>query len=315
MQNVPVQGTLTGPAGSKPKRKKVDYTLLFLALPFVLFLFMFYYVQLFGWLYAFVDYKPGIGIFRQEFTGLSQFAKLFGTGSRFPVVFKNTLVYGVLGILASPVPVLFAVLLSEVRNRKFSRLIQTFTSFPNFISWILVYSICFMFFSTEGQVNMLLSSLGLMNEPSNLLGNADMAYLFQTLLGVWKGTGWSAIIYLAAIAGIDPELYDAAEIDGANRFQKVFHITLQSIKSTYFVLLVLGISGLMNAGFEQYYVFYNPLVSERLDVISTYVYRVGLGNGEISFATAMGLSQSVISIILLFTVNRIARKVLGNSII
>ena len=299
----------------KRKRKRVDLTLLLMALPFVLFILLFYYSQLFGWAYAFVDYVPGVSIFKQHFTGLKELASLFGPGSKFLLVFKNTLIYGVLSILVSPVPVAFAILLSEARGKRFSRVVQTVTSFPNFISWILVYSVCFMFFNSQGQINMVLSNIGLISEPTNILGDPDAAYLFQTVLGLWKITGWNAIIYLAAIAGIDSELYDAASIDGANRFQRIIHITVQGVKPTFFVMMVLQIGNMMNASFEQFYVFYNPLVSQRLDVIATYVYRVGLGNGQISFATAVGFSQSLISIILLFAVNKLAKHMSGNAII
>ncbi len=295
-------------------KKKIDYKLLLMALPFVLFLMVFYYAQLFGWLYAFVDYKAGKPILEQVFVGLKYFLKLFEPGSRFIVAFKNSLIYGLLGIVISPAPAIFAIFLSEITNSKIKRTIQTMSSFPNFISWILVYSICFMFFSTEGQISQLLIKLGLM-ESGNILSNANAAYLFQMFLGLWKSLGWNAIIYMSAITSIDPELYDAAAVDGANRFQKMYHITVKSIMPTFFILLVLSISSIANAGFDQYYVFYNPMVSEQLEVLPTYAYKMGIGNGQISFATAIGMTQSIISVILLFSVNRIAKKITGNSII
>lgn len=296
------------------RRRKIDYKLFLMALPFVIFLIMFYYVQLFGWVYAFFDFKPGVSILSQKFIGLANFQRLFSPGSNFPLAFRNTLIYGLLGILTSPVPVAFAIMISELRSNTLSRVIQTITSFPNFISWILVYAVAFMIFSNDGFMNTALAKLGNQN-PVNVLGNPRIAYVLQMLLGLWKGTGWCAIIYLAAISGIDHELYDAAAIDGANRFQRLFHITWQGIKPTFFILLVLNVSGLVSAGFDQYYVFFNPLVSDKLEVIATYVYRVGLGNGEYSFATAMGMFQSVISVILLFLVNFMAKKVTGSSIV
>lgn len=299
----------------KRKHKKSDYLLLMMALPFVLHLIIFYYAQLFGWAYAFVDYIPGKHIWEQDFVGLEYFKRLFQAGSRLTVAFRNTLIYGILGILTSVLPVIFAVFLSEIRNSKVKRIIQTMSSFPNFISWILVYSICFMLFSSDGQIIALLVSLGIMDEPSNLLANADVAYLFQTLLGIWKGLGWSSIIYVSAIAGVDPELYDAANVDGAGRFRRMFYITVPAIMPTFFVLLVMNVANIANTGFDQYYMFYNPMVSEQLEVISTYVYRIGIGSGEISLATAAGITQSLISIVLLFTVNKLAKKVTGNSVI
>lgn len=300
--------------GRAPAARK-DYTLLWLALPFALFLFVFYYAQLFGWVYAFTDYKPNKDVFHQTYVGFKYFFKLFAPGSRFPVAFRNTLIYGLLGILASPIPAVFAIFLSEMTARRAKRAIQTMSSFPNFISWILVYSVCFMFFSSEGQINKLLVDLGLVKSARNLLSNADAAYWFQACLGIWKGTGWNAIIYMSAIAGIDPELYAAADIDGANRYQKMWHITAKSILPTFFILLILNVSGLINAGFEQYYVFYNPMVSEQLEVLATYAYRIGLGNGEIAFGTAIGMTQSLISLALLFGINGLARKATGNAII
>lgn len=297
------------------KLKKSEVRLLLMALPFVLFIIVFYYAQLFGWLYAFMDYKAGKAVWEQTFVGLENFKKLFAHGSRFSVAFRNSMIFGVLGILTAPLPAVFAIFLSEIRNSKIKRTIQTMSSFPNFISWILVFSICFMFFSSQGQINQILVRAGILKESANLLSNADAAYIFQMLLGVWKSIGWSAIIYMSAIAGIDPELYDAADVDGANRFQKMLYITLQGILPTFFVLLVLNVSSIANAGFDQFYVFYNPMVSEQLEVLSTYAYRIGLGNGEISFATAIGMSQSIVSIVLLFTVNKLAKKLTGNSVI
>lgn len=299
----------------KARLKNVDYVLLFLTLPFVIFVIMFYYAQLFGWAYAFVDYLPGRPLFEQEFVGIKYFQKLFAPGSRFPMAFKNTLIYGVLSILFSPVPALIAVFMSELPKGKFSRLIQTATSFPNFISWVLVFSVCFMFFSVEGNITALLNRAGIWKDGYNLLGDAKATYLFQTLLGLWKSTGWTAIIYISTIAGIDPELYDAAAIDGAGRWQKMYHITIKSLLPTFFVMLVLSVSGLMNAGFEQFYVFRNAMVADNVEVLATFAYQIGIGNGEISYGTAISMSQSIISIVLLFSINKFAKKITGESVV
>lgn len=291
-----------------------DYRLFWMALPFALFVIAIYYAQLFGWVYAFTDYKPAKGLFEQTFVGLKYFRKLFAPGSLFPVAFRNTLIYGLLNILASPIALIFAVFLWEVPNSGVRRAIQTISSFPNFISWILVYSIAFMFFSSEGQITKIIEDLGC-SQVGNLLANERATYIFQTLLGVWKTTGWNAIIYLSAIAGIDQELYDAADVDGANRYQKMFHITVKSILPTFFILLILNIGGMMNAGFEQFYVFYNPMVADRAEILATYAYRVGLGRGEIAFGTAIGMTQSLISILLLAGGAWLGKKVTGKSIL
>ncbi len=299
----------------KKKHKKSEYILLLMALPFVLHTIIFYYAQLFGWAYAFVDYIPGKHIWEQDFVGLLYFERLFQAGSRLVVAFRNTLIYGVLGIATSVLPVIFAIFLSEVKNTKVKKAIQTMTSFPNFISWILVYSLCFMLFSSDGQIIGILVRIGIIDNPTNLLANADIAYIFQTILTVWKGLGWSAIIYMSTISGIDSELYNAANVDGANRFQRMLHITVPAVLPTFFVLLVMSVANIANAGFDQYYMFYNPMVSEQLEVIPTYVYRIGIGSGEISLATAAGITQSLISVTLLFTVNKLAKKVTGSSVI
>jgi ABC-type polysaccharide transport system permease subunit len=299
----------------KRKGEKIDLPLLLMALPFVIFIIMFYYAQLFGWAYAFVDYLPSRSIFEQDFAGLRYFAKLFAPGSRFPLAFRNTLAFGALGIACSPVPALVAVFLSELPKGKFSRMIQTATSFPHFISWVLVFSVCFMFFSIEGNISQLLASIEIWKEGYNLLADDSIVYMFQTLLGLWKGAGWTAIIYLSSISGIDPELYAAAAIDGAGRFHKMYHITIKSLLPTFFVMLVLNVSGLMNAGFEQFYVFKNAMVADRVEVLATFSYQIGVGNGEIAYGTAISMSQSVISIALLFGINRLAKKITGNSIV
>lgn len=301
--------------GGKPRQPGKDYRLFWMALPFALFIVVFYYAQLFGWVYAFTDYKPSKGILDQTYVGFKYFLKLFAPGSLFPVAFRNTLIYGLLNALAAPVALVFAVFLSEVPRPGVRRAIQTMSSFPNFISWILVYSIAFMFFSSEGQITKLLDGLGFSGGARNLMANADAAYLFQTLLGIWKSTGWSAIIYLSAIAGIDQELYDAADVDGANRYQKMYHITVKSVLPTFFILLILNIGGMMNAGFEQFYVFYNPMVADRLEILATYAYRIGLGSGEIAFGTAIGMTQSLISVLLLAGGAWLGRKISGNSIL
>lgn len=300
--------------GPKRKLKKSQRTLLLMTIPFMLFLVAFYYAQLFGWLYAFVDYNPGKRIWEMDFEGLRYFRKLFSANSGFSVALRNTLIYGFLGILMSPLPAIFAICLSELRSTKVKKAVQTLSSFPHFISWVLVYSVCFILFSSEGQITKLLVDLGIMKKSVNLLANEKIAYVFQMFLGIWKGLGWSAILYLAAIAGVDQELLDAASVDGANRFQRIWNVTVPAILPTFFILLIMNVASIFNAGFEQYYMFYNSMVSDKLDVIATYVYRRGLGNGEISYATAVGMVQSVISLILLFTANKLAKKATGNSI-
>lgn len=294
--------------------RRTDFRLLLLVMPFVIFLFMFHYAMLFGWTFAFVDYLPGRPVFSLPFVGLKYFEKLHSIGSRFPLAFKNTLVYGLLGVVFSPFPVIVAILMAELPKGAFSRAIQTATSFPNFISWILVFSISFVFFGIEGTITKILVRLGIWKEGYNLLGDEQATYMFQTLLGVWKGTGWTAIIYLSSISSIDTALYDAANIDGAGRFQRMYHITLKSLFPTYFVVMILNISSLMNAGFEQFYVFKNALVANRIEVLATFSYQIGIANGEISYGTAISIMQSMMSIFLLFSINSVAKRTMGNHV-
>lgn len=297
----------------KKKITKTQLTLLLLVLPFMAFWVMFYYAQLFGWLYAFVDYNPGKPLWEMDWQGLRHFKKMFSPNSGFDVAFRNTLIYGVIGVVSSPLPAIFAICLTEIRSVKLQKTVQVLSSFPNFISWVLVYSLCFIMFSTEGQMTRLFLRMGLMENAQSILSNEDAAYLFQTVLSIWKGLGWGAILYLSSIASIDQELLDAAAVDGAGRFQRIMNVTVPAMLPTFFTLLIMNIANMFRTGFEQYYMFYNTMVSDKLDVIATYVYRRGLGNGDISYAVAVGMIQSLISLVLLFAANKAAKKATGTS--
>ncbi|GIO14117.1 sugar ABC transporter permease [Cohnella xylanilytica] len=294
--------------------RKDGVKLLLMASPFVLFALAFNYVPLFGWTYAFFDYHPGIPINQTEFIGLQNFRDMFSDPRMGPVL-VNTLALSFLSILTAPIPMLFAVMVSEVRSGWFKRLVQTVSTLPHYISWIIVYALAFSMFSTEGAVNTILSHLGISDTPVNVLGNYERVWTVQTLLLLWKGVGWSAIIYLAAIVSIDSEQYDAAKVDGAGRLRTIWHITIPSIMPTFIVLLLLSISNLLSAGFEQYLVFSNVMVADRIEVLDLYVYRLGLVTGDYSYSTAVGMFKSVISILLLFTVNFLSKKFRGQGIV
>ena len=290
--------------------------LFLLALPFVVFVFMFAYVPLAGWVTAFYHYRPGIPLSRSEFVGWDNF-RLITTFYRPQVVgvLRNTIVFAVLGLLSSPIPMFFAIFLNELGSIKFKRFVQTVTTLPNFISWVIIFSLAFALFREAGPVNDMLLSLGWIESPTMLLGNADAVYIFQTMLGWWRHTGWGAIIYIAAIAGIDGELYDAASVDGAGRWGRIRHITIPGLMPTYLVLLLLSIGNLLSVGFEQQLVFMNSMVISRLDIIDTFVFRVGLQNHDFSFATVVGMLRTIISIILLFSANAVVKKVRGHGLI
>lgn len=292
--------------------RKSLYVMAIICLSFVV---VFAYLPLLGWFIAFFNYKPGLKFSQMEFKGLDYFILALKQPDLLRVL-KNTLVFSFLGLLASPIPVIFAIALSEMRFKKTSRMIQTVTTFPNFISWVLVFTIFFALFSAgDGAVNKFLLAMGYKGKPLNPIGNPNIAYSFQTGIGVWKGMGFNAIIYLAALSGIDPGLYEAAEIDGASRFQKIIHIKIPGLMPTFFTLLVLSIGQMLNNGFEQYLMFYNGLVGDKLEVLDYYVYRLGLLKTNYSIATAISMMKTVVSVALLYGANKLSKKVRGVSVL
>ena len=299
-------------ASARPRKKKMQ--LLFMALPLMALVILFSYVPLFGWIYSLFDYRPGISLWKCDFVGLEYF-KLFLT-DKYDMyrVMKNTIVFALIGYLVSPLPMLFAILLNEVKCAPYKKVVQTISTMPNFVSWVIVYSLMFTIFSTDGLLNEILMNMGLIERPTNVLADASAVYWFQTLLGQWKNLGWSSIVYLAAISGIDQEMYEAASIDGANRLQSTWHITIPSLMPTYIVLLLLSIGNFVSVGFDQYFVFKNNVTSVNIEVLDVYVYRIGLMNADYSYGVAIGIMKSVVSITLLFIANFISKKVRGNSI-
>lgn len=302
------------------KLNKGRFILLLMALPFVLMIFLFSYVPIFGWTFSFFDFKPGIPLSKTPFVGLKYFFLIGEYKGDVLRVLRNTLALGFLGILTTPFPVIFAVMLNEIGFQKFKKAVQTLTTIPYFISWVIVYGIAHAFFASEGLFNNLFSQAGLEGLTVNILGNADIVWVFQTCMSVWKNLGWSAIIYLAAIAGIDEELYSAAKVDGAGRFRRILHVTIPGIAQTYIVLLLLSISGLLSVGnlfstgFEQYFVFRNPMVLDNIEVLDLYTYKIGLVTNDYSFATAIGILKTLVSVVLLFTVNGLSKRIRGQSI-
>lgn len=295
---------------------RTQWMLLWTAIPFVAFVTAFYYVPVVGWILAFFKFRPGIPLFQNEFVGLHYFEIMFT--SEWPQLqdaLINTLALSGLSLLVTPLPVVLAIMMNEVRSAWFRKFVQTTTTLPNFISFVLVFAIFFVFFSSEGMIHQLLSEMGFVQ--ISILADPDKAWFFQTFISAWKVTGWGAIIYLAAIAGIDQELYDAAEVDGAGRFRKIRHITIPGILPTFVVLFVLNVGLLLgnSAMLEQYLIFMNPLVQDKLEVIDYYTYRIGLAQGQISYATAIGMTKSILSIVLLFVTNAIVKAIRGSSVI
>lgn len=303
------------------KNKKSDkqgFYMFLSIIPFIILCFLFSYYPLHGWIYAFYDYRSPLKLSQCEFVGIKWFLTLFANKtqvSQLLQVMENTFAMSLLGIATSILPVGFAIFLNEIKNKKYKSLVQTLTTLPNFISWVLVYSVAFSLFSYTGMFNTILQHLGLITEPLKILDSDSFTWFKMLLWNTWKGLGWGAIMYLAAISGIDQELYEAARVDGANRFQLMRHITLPALTPTYFVLLMLSIANFLNNGMDQYYVFQNSFNREHIQVLDLYVYNIGMTGNSISLATAISMLKSIVSVTLLVLVNFISKKARGSSII
>ena len=294
------------------------YRLFLMMLPVIVLTFIFAYLPIWGWRFAFFDYTPGGSIGADNYVGFKWFSFLFSdpaTTKDLVRVLRNTLIMSGLGIATSWLPIAFAVLLAEVRSTKFQRFVQTFTTIPNFISWVLVYAIAICIFSTDGFINSFLTNVMHTAANTNYLQIADHTWLKMLLWGTWKGVGWSAIVYIAGIAGIDQQLYEAAKVDGANRFRCIWHITIPGLTPTYMVMLLMSIAGILSNGMEQYLVFSNAMNKDVIEVLDLYVYNIGIGQNRISLSTVVGISKSLIGITLLFAANGISKTIRGESII
>jgi putative aldouronate transport system permease protein len=292
-----------------------DRWLYAMSLPFVVWVFVFSYLPLWGWTMAFQRYKPGRPFSEQEWVGLDHFRALF-QDALFYQVLRNTLAMSVMGLVAGfVVPIFFALMLNEVRQMLYKRFVQTVSYLPHFVSWVVVAGIVTKMLSTDGgAVNGLLLWLGVIDEPIQFMAKGKLFWIIVTLADVWKETGWNAIIYLAAIAGIGPELYEAARVDGANRIQQIWHITLPGIRTTIIILLIMSIGHLISIGFEKQFLLGNNLVREYSQVLDLYALNYGLGMGRFSFGTAINMFNSVVSILLLITANGIFKRVTRESI-
>lgn len=277
---------------SAADRKKWKRFKLFLfILPGVLLVLIFSYLPLWGWSFAFFQYRPGRALFDCDFVGWDNFTQLFGNAvmrKNLIRVLKNTFGIHFLGYVFSPLPMLFAVLLSEIRSKKFQKLVQTFTTLPHFISWVIMFSLQLSMFGSNGLFNTVLKDLGI-SANVNFLNSDKHVWLAQVLLQQWKGLGWSAIIYFAAIAGLDQELYEAAMVDGAGRWAKIRYITIPLLIPTYFVLLIMSIGNFLNTGVDQYLAFGNALNKEYIEVLDLHVYNLGIGSGQICISVALAL--------------------------
>lgn len=282
--------------------------LLLMALPFVLHIVLFRLGPVFGWIMAFQNYRPGRGLFAQEWVGLEQFRHLF-EDSGFWRILRNTLAMALIKLaMGTFFAILVAVMINETSRRTFKRTVQTISYLPHFVSWVVAANIVLEVLSPRGPVNNLLVSIGLLEEPILFMGQPRLFWWIIGWSHVWKTAGFGAIIYLAAMTAIDPQLYESADIDGAGRLQRIRHITLPGIRATVVILLIINIGQLMEAGFEQQYLLQNGLVMDYSEVFRIYVLRWGLKLQRFSFAAAAGIFRSVVSVVLVMSANLLAKK-------
>lgn len=281
-------------------------------IPAIVYFILFHYAPMYGVIIAFQDYKPFKGIAGSSWVGFKHFTD-FITGPFFWRLLRNTLSINIgMLVFGFPLPILFALLLNEVRSVGFKRVVQTITYMPHFVSSVVVCGLMVIFCRSDGILTYVLKYIGF--PESNLLTYKQYFQGLYIGMNIWQELGWDSIIYFAALTSIDVSLYEAARVDGAGRWRQMWHITLPGIAPTVVILLILRIGNLMSLGWDRIYLLYNDMVMETADVISTYVYRTGMLQVQYSYATAVGLMNSIVNIILLFSANYISRKVSDSSL-
>lgn len=294
-------------------RRMLDYKHIYIILlPTLLYYLIFKYIPMFGNVIAFQDYKITRGVFESEFVGFKNFVE-FLTNYKFFELLRNTISINVLNlVLGFPAPILLALLLNEVKNLRFKKSVQTITYMPHFISTVVVSSLLLTFLSSDGLFNGLREIFGA--DKISFMTEPKYFHMIYVLSGIWQGIGWNSIIYISAISSVSQELYEAATIDGASRFKQALHVTLPGIRETIIILLIMNIGQMLSLGYEKIILLYNPSIYETADVISTYVYRRGLLEGDYSYSAAVGMFNSVINFALLMTSNAISKKVSGSGL-
>jgi len=284
-----------------------DKYLYLIAAPMLLYFLIFKYVPMWGILIAFKNYTPYVGFWNSPWVGLDHFERFF-SNSDFAILLRNTLAINVLNlILFFPLPILLSVMLNEVRIEWVKRTMQSVIYLPHFLSWVVIAGITFLMLSTsDGVINKLLFAFGF--DKVDFLTSPRLFWLLLTVQSIWKEAGWGTVIFLAAIASVDPGLYEAAKMDGAGRLRQIWHVTLPAIRNVIIILLILRIGHMMDVGFEQVYLMMNGAVSDVADVFDTYVYRSGIQQAQFSYSTAVGLFKSVVGVVLVVVTNRLAKK-------
>ena len=300
------------------KRNRRGFREFLYILPFLILVAVFSYYPLYGWVYAFFDYKPPFPLSMDQFVGLKWFKSMVDNPVKLMQILKvlrNTFAMSGLSLLFSWFPMIFAVFLNEIKCVPFKKFVQTVTTLPNFISWVLVYSIAYCLLNSTGVVNSVLMNLGIIDSPQLFLQSEEHVWFKMWVWLTWKNAGWSAIMYIAAITGIDGELIEAAKVDGATRMQIIRHITIPSILPTYFVLVMLSLANFLSNGMQQYFVFENAFNKESIQVLDLYVYNLAMGNGGYSLSTAISILKSVVSVLLLCCTNGISKLIRGEGFI
>ena len=289
--------------------------LILMVITFVVWVIIFRYVPLWGWLMAFQDYKPWKSITDQQWVGLKQFIELFKDVDFYRSM-RNTLAMSFLGLaFGFPIPIMLALLINEIKHPRFKRTVQTISYLPHFVSWVVIASIVFRVLSPLGIVNEVLIRLGIIDNAIAFMGEPAYFWWIVVFTDLWKEMGWNSIVYLAAMAGVSPELHEAAIIDGAGRFKRIRYVTIPGIMPTIVVLLVLSIGNIINIGFERQFLLRTASTRDVADVIDLYILNYGIGTGRFSFGTAAGVFKSVVSLSLLTIANWLSRRTTGYKVI
>ncbi|MFI6738377.1 ABC transporter permease [Nonomuraea sp. NPDC050451] len=321
LDNPPQGVRAAGPAPSRRRRGKPgtwrhairrDWQLYSLAILPLLFFAIFRYLPMLGNVIAFRKFEPGGSIFGESWVGL-RYVKMFLNDPSFWTVFTNTLVLGALTLLfCFPLPIVLALLLNEVRNRRVKRFLQSVSYLPHFLSMVIVAGIVMQMLAIDGPVNQIVKVFG--GEPTAFLQKPEWFRTIFVSSEVWQTVGWGTILYLAALTTIDEQLYEAARMDGAGRLRQIWHVTLPGIRPTAITLLILNIGTFMAVGFEKVLLLYNPLTYPTADVISTYLYRMGVESSNLSYAAAIGLFEALVGVVLILSANLISRRTVGTSL-
>jgi putative aldouronate transport system permease protein len=297
------------------KRWWAQRYLMILTLPAVLWILIFNYVPMYGIIIAFQEYTPFQGFLHSPWIGLDNFKELF-LDPTFIDSLKNTFTISCAKLLFGfPAPIILAILLNEIKNQRFKKIVQSLTYLPYFISWVLVIGFMYTLLDPQtGTITRVLQSMGFLDKEAMLMGDTHSFLTLVVITEIWKNIGWNSIIYLAAVAGIDPQLYEAATVDGAGRFRRIWHITLPALKPTIVILLILSVGGLINSNFDQMFLMQNSMTQDAANVLPVYAYKMGIVLGRFSYGTAVGLFQSIVAFALMYAANYTSKKLTKESL-